>query len=146
MFGLRKSKLSDTHLFSNLLWDERTAAFLCDRDDRRGDEARSVLDNYGKFRNEIGFFYMRLSSGLPSRVEFPAWVYQEGLVDKIADIIRAECVIRGNYLDILMRAHDAAVIRMSEHDLFYGMLENFCRINGIQIHRSAKDFHKMISR
>jgi hypothetical protein len=146
MLGLRKSKLSDIHLFSNLLWGERTAAFLCDRDDRRGDEARSALDNYGKFRNEIGFFYMRLSSGLPSRIEFPVWVYQEGLVDKIADVIRAECVIRGNYPDILMRAHDAAVIRMSEHDLFYGMLENFCRVNGIQIHRSAKDFHKMLWR
>ncbi|MDL5503235.1 MAG: hypothetical protein QSU88_08460, partial [Candidatus Methanoperedens sp.] len=48
LFGLRKSKLSDTHLFSNMLWGERTAAFLCDRDDRRGDEAKSVLDSYGK--------------------------------------------------------------------------------------------------
>ncbi|MCE8422604.1 MAG: DNA double-strand break repair nuclease NurA [Candidatus Methanoperedens sp.] len=142
MFGLRKSKLSDTHLFSHLLWGERTAAFLCDRDDRRGDDARSVLDNYGRFRNEIGFFYMRTGRGLPSRVEFPAWVYQEGLIDKIADIIRAECVIRGNYPDILMRAHDAAVIRMGEHAIFYTMLENFCNVNGIQIHRSAKDFHK----
>jgi hypothetical protein len=146
LFGLKKGKLSDTHLFSYLLWGERTAAFLCDRDDRRGDEARSVLDNYGKFRDKIAFFYMRVSNGLPARVEFPAWMYEEGMVDKIADIIRAECVIRGNYPDILMRAHEAAVIRISEHDLFYGMLENFCRINGIQIHRSAKDFHKMLWR
>jgi hypothetical protein len=61
-------------------WGERTAAFLCDRDNRRGDDARSVLD-------------------------------------KIADIIRAECVIRGNYPNILIRAHDAAVMRMSECDL-----------------------------
>jgi hypothetical protein len=68
------------------------------------------------------------------------------MVDNIADIIRAECVIRSNYPDILMRAHEAAVIRMSEHDLFYGMLENFCKVNGIQIHRSAKDFHKMLWR
>jgi hypothetical protein len=146
LFGLKKGKLSDTHLFSHLLWGERTAAFLCDRDDRRGEEARSVLDNYGTFRNKIAFFYMRVSSGLPARVEFPAWMYEEGMVDKIADIIRAECVIRSNYPDILMRAHEAAVIRMSEHDLFYGMLEDFCRINGIQIHRSAKDFHKMLWR
>jgi hypothetical protein len=145
LFGLKKSKLSDTQLFSNMLWGERTAAFLCDRDDRRGEEARSVLDNYGRFKNEIAFCYMKLGSGLPVRVEFPAWVHKNDLLDKIADIIRAQCVIRGNYPDILMRAHDACVIRTGEHDLFYGMLENFCKVHGIQIHRSAKDFHKRMN-
>lgn len=145
LFGLKKGKLSDTHLFSHLLWGERTAAFLCDRDDRRGEEARSVLDNYGKFRDQIAFFYMRVSNGLPARVEFPAWMYEEGMVDKIANIIRAECVIRGNYPDILMRAHEAAVIKMSEHDLFYGMLDNFCKAHGIRINKSAKNFHKMMN-
>ncbi len=146
LFGLKKSKLSDTHLFSNLAWGERTAAFICDRDDRRGEEAKSVLDNYGRFRNEIAFFYMRTGNGLPARVEFPSWVHKEGIVDKIADIIRAECIIRGNYPDILMRAHDAAVIRTNEHDLFYGMLENFCRAHGIRINKSAKHFHKTMKR
>jgi len=79
-------------------------------------------------------------------VEFPGWVYQEGMVDKIADIIRAECVIRSNYPDILMRAHEAALIRRSEHELFYGMLDNFCRAHGIKINKSAKHFHKMMNR
>lgn len=146
LFGLKKTKLSDTHLFSHLLWGERTAAFLCDRDDRRGDVSSSVLDNYGLFKNSIAFFYMRLGNGLPSRVEFPAWVHEKEDIDKLADIIRAQCVIRGNYPDILMRAHDAAVIRMSEHDLFYGMFDNFCKVHGIKINKSAKHFHKTIRR
>ncbi|PWB52781.1 MAG: nuclease [Candidatus Methanoperedenaceae archaeon] len=146
LFGLKKSKLPDTQLFSNMLWGERTAAFLCDRDDRRGDEARSVLDNYGIFRNELAFFYIRTGKGLPSRVEFPLWVHKEGMADKIADIIRAQCIIRSNYPDILMRAHDEAVIRTNEHELFYRMLENFCKVHGIKIHRSGKDFHKKLSR
>ncbi|MDP2846371.1 MAG: DNA double-strand break repair nuclease NurA, partial [Candidatus Methanoperedens sp.] len=142
LFGLKKTKLSDTHLFSHLLWGERTAAFLCDRDDRRGEVSSSVLDNYGLFKNSIAFFYMRLSNGLPARVEFPAWVHEKEDIDKLADIIRAQCVIRGNYPDILMRAHDAAVIRMSEHDLYYGMFDNFCKAHGIKINQSAKHFHK----
>lgn len=146
LFGLRKSKLSDTLLFSNILWGERTAAFLCDRDDRRGDEAKSVQDNYGRFRNQLAFFYMGTGNGIPARIEFPLWIYKEGIVDKITDIIRAQCIIRSNYPDILMRAHDAAVIRTNEHDLFYGMLDNFCKVHGIKIHRSAKDFHKKINR
>ncbi len=144
LFKLKKSKLQDTHFFSSLQWGERTAAFVCDRDDRRGGESGSVLDNYGSFRNDIAFFYMRLSSGLPARIEFPAWALKD--VDKLANIIRAESIIRGNYPDILMRAHDASVIRMSEHDLFYGMLDNFCRAHGIKINKSAKHFHKTISR
>jgi hypothetical protein len=145
LFGLKKSKLSDTHLFSHLLWGERTAAFLCDRDDRRGEDSKSVLDNYGRFRNKIAFFYIRVGNGLPARVEFPAWVYGKKEIDKIADIIRAECIIRGNYPDILMRAHDAAVIRMSEHELFYGMFDNFCKAHGIRVNKSVKQFHKAIS-
>ncbi|MCZ7406557.1 MAG: DNA double-strand break repair nuclease NurA [Candidatus Methanoperedens sp.] len=146
LFGLKKTKLSDTHLFSHLLWGERTAAFLCDRDDRRGEVSSSVLDNYGLFKNSIAFFYMRLGNGLPSRVEFPAWIHEKEDIDKLADIIRAQCVIRGNYPDILMRAHDAAVIRMSEHDLFYGMFDNFCKAHGIKINKSAKHFHKTMRR
>ncbi len=146
LFGLKKTKLADTHLFSHLLWGERTAAFLCDRDDRRGDVSSSVLDNYGLFKNSIAFFYMRLSNGLPARVEFPAWIHKKEDIDNLADIIRAQCVIRGNYPDILMRAHDAAVIRMSEHDLFYGMFDNFCRAHGIKINKSAKHFHKTMRR
>jgi hypothetical protein len=86
-----------------------------------------------------------MSNGLPVRVEFPSWAYQADQVDKIADIIRAECVIRGNYPDILMRAHDAALIRVSEHTLFYGMLDNFCKAHGIKIHKSAKHIHKMVN-
>ncbi|VVB90850.1 NurA domain protein [uncultured archaeon] len=146
LFGLKKGKLSDTHLFSHILWGDRTAAFLCDRDDRRGGEARSVLDNYGEYKNRIAFFYMRVSNGFPARVEFPAWMHEDGKVDKIADIIRAECVIRSNYPDILMRAHEAVVIKMNEHDLFYGMLDNFCKAHGIMINKSAKHFHKMMNR
>jgi len=143
--GLKKTKLSDTRLFSHLKWGERTASFLCDRDDRRGDEARSVLDNYGEFRNDVAFFYIKSGEGLPARVEFPAWVLEKGEVDKIANIIRAECIIRGNYPDILMRAHEAAVIRMSEHELFYGMFDNFCKAHGIKANKSAKQFHKIMS-
>ncbi len=146
LFRLKKSKLSDTHLFSNLLWGERTAAFLCDRDDRRDRASKCVLDCYGKFKDSIAFFYIRVSNGLPARVEFPSWVHEEGLIDKVADIIRAECVIRGNYPDILMRAHDAALIRLNEHTLFYGMLDNFCKVHGIKINKSAKHFHKLMNR
>jgi hypothetical protein len=34
---------------------------------------------------------------------------------------------------------------MSEHALFYGMLDNFCKAHGIKIHKSAKHIHKMMN-
>ena len=145
-FGLKISKLQDEYLF-DLRWGERTAAFLCDRADRRGEDSSSVLDNYGRFKNQVAFFYIKLGNNRRlGRVEFPVGVYERGEIGKIADIIRAQCVIRGNYPDILMRAHDAAVIQMNEHDLFYGMFENFCNTHGININKSAKHFHKTMKR
>ncbi|HIH45115.1 MAG TPA: DNA double-strand break repair nuclease NurA [Candidatus Methanoperedenaceae archaeon] len=141
LFGLPETKLSDVYLF-NMDWGDRTRSFLCDRDDRRQGSLGSVLDSYGRFRDGIAFFYMRTGSAVPSRVEFPGWAHERGLVEKIADIVRAEAVIRGGYPDLLMRAHNSSVIHAGEHRLFYGMLENFCRQNGIRLDVGAKQFHK----
>jgi len=33
---------------------------------------------------------------------------------------------------------------VGEHELFYGMLENFCKVHGIKMHKSAKNFHKRL--
>lgn len=146
MFGLKKSKLPDVYLFSDLKWGERTAAFLCDRDDRKGEGTPGVLDSYGRFRDRIAFFYIMTGKNRPARVELPAWVHEKGMIDKIADIIRAESIIRVNYPDILMRAHEAALIRINEHAIFYGMLDNFCKTHGITFAKSAKNFHKIMNR
>jgi hypothetical protein len=146
LFGIKMSRLSDPHLLAPLLdWGDRTSVFLCDRDDRRrGDlDSPSVLDNYGRFRDQVAFFYIRMSLGLPSRVELPRWAYEAGLTEKIADIIRAETVLRGDYPDILLRAHENALIETKDHELFYKVLENFCKAHGIRINKSAKYFHKM---
>ena len=80
---------------------------------------------------------------LPSRIEFPVWCAGDTAeIDHIADIIRAETIIRGSYPDILMVAHRNAVITTGEHSLFYRMLTRFCTEHGIAAYTGAKQVSK----
>jgi len=144
IYGLPETKrLFDPVLFAGRLnWGDRTKAFVCNRDDRRGADSPSVLDMYARHRDSIAFFYMRMGD-LPSRIEFPIWCADDTAeIDRIADIIRAETIIRGSYPDILMVAHRNAVITTGEHSLFYRMLTRFCTEHGIAAYTGAKQAHK----
>ena len=136
-------KLFDPVLFADELnWGDRTKAFICNRDDRRGTDGPSVLDTYIRYRDSVAFFYMRMGD-LPSRIEFPVWCADDaGAIDRIADIVRAETILRGSYPDILMIAHRNAVITAKDHEVFYRMLSRFCRAHGIVTHTGAKQGYK----
>jgi len=136
-------RITDAALLRGAMkWGERTKVFLCDRDDRRYFEGSSVLDLYGKWGRRICFFYLNTSPHAPCRVEMPLWMYEQGLTDLVADVIRGETIIRGTYPDILWRAHEAAVIRERERAVFEQMVRGFCEHNGISLSESAKDFYK----
>ncbi len=101
---------------------------------------------YAGYRDRIAFFYMRMGD-LPSRIEFPIWCADDtGEIDRIADIIRAETIIRGSYPDILMMAHRNAVITAGEYSLFYRMLNRFCTEHGIVAYTGAKQVHKELDK
>ncbi|KAF5414094.1 MAG: hypothetical protein C5S48_09790 [Candidatus Methanogaster sp.] len=148
IYGLPETKrLFDPALFAGMLnWGDRTKAFVCNRDDRRGADSPSVLDMYAEHRGSIAFFYMRMGD-LPSRIEFPVWFADDAAeIDRIADIIRAETIIRGSYPDILMLAHRNAVITTGEHSLFYRMLTRFCTEHGIAAYTGAKQVSKELDK
>lgn len=148
IYGLPETKrLFDPVLFAGRLnWGDRTKAFVCNRDDRRSADSPSVLDMYVGHRDSIAFFYMRMGD-LPSRIEFPVWCADDTAeIDRIADIIRAETIIRGSYPDILMLAHRNAVITTGEHSLFYRMLNRFCTEHGIVAYAGAKQAHKELDK
>lgn len=144
-FKLRPTThLTDVHLIlSSLNWGDRTRMFLSDRDDR-GKENKSVLDLYGLYRDSVAFFYIRSSGGLPSKVEIPKWAFEAGMADNIADIVRAECIIRPGYPDIIHRAHEYASISNAEAERFAGMLDAFASQSQINIYKSAKELNKRI--
>jgi len=142
-FGLPPvTHLSDVHLIRGRLdWADRTRVFTSDRDDK-GRENKSVLDLYGQYRDAVAFFYIQASGGLPSKVEFPKWAYDEGLTDRIADVVRAECIIRPGYPDIIHRAHEYTAISQDEAGQFSRILDHFAAVNQIKIYKSAKEINK----
>jgi hypothetical protein len=136
--------LSDVHLMGRTLdWGDRTRAFICDRDDRAR-ENKSVLDLYGPYRDSIAFFYIQSSGGLPSRIEVPVWAYNAGLAEGIADVVRAQCIVRPGYPDIIHRAHEYTIISSTEAGQFNRMLDRFAAANGIKIYKSAKELNKQL--
>lgn len=145
-FGLRPTThLSDAIVIKESLnWGDRTRAFLSDRDDRLAAGQPSVLDMYGKHKDSIAFFYIQSSGGLPSKVEIPAWCVEKGMTDRIADVIRAQCIVRPGYPDIIHRAHEYATINFAESELFTSMLESLARKHNIRVYKSAKEFNKQI--
>lgn len=136
--------LSDVYLIRGMLnWADRTRTFISDRDDK-GRENKSVLDLYGPYRNSVAFFYIQSSGGLPSKVEFPKWAYEAGMADRIADVVRAECIIRPGYPDIIHRAHEYTAINQSEAEQFSQILDRFAASNSIKIYKSAKELNKIL--
>ncbi len=136
--------LSDVHLIRGTLnWADRTRAFTSDRDDK-GRENKSVLDLYGPYRDSVAFFYILSSGGLPSKVEFPKWAFDEGMTDRIADVVRAECIVRPGYPDIIHRAHEYTAISPMETEQFDRMLDRFAAANHIKIYKSAKELNKRL--
>ena len=150
-----KSRVRDALLLrtKRMEWGDRTKLFICNRDDRRRGTSNisnpsdasvstsaSTLDTYGEYRDSIVFYYIMMNRFEPSRVEIPIWA--AGEVEAISNILRAQTVLRGEYPDILKRAHDATVIRMSEHRIFEEILRNFCDDNDIDLPLSAKQIHK----
>jgi len=125
-----------------LNWGDRTRVFLCDRDDRPSDSQPSVLDLYGDRRDTIAFFYINSSGGLPSKVEIPSWCANQGLTDQIADIIRAECIVRPGYPDIIHRAHEYVTINNAESGLFENVIDTMAQKHQINLFKSAKELNK----
>ena len=146
-FGLPPAgHLSDAFLISpRLRWGDRTRAFACDRDDRPPGGGKSTLDLYGRHRDDVAYFYIMSGGQLASKVEVPKWcVTDDDLLDRIADTIRAECIVRPGYPDIIHRAHEYAAISFAEAEMFRGMIDAFAARHRIKIYKSAKELNKQL--
>jgi hypothetical protein len=135
--------LTDAFLISDRLrWGDRTRAFQSDRDDRFPRDGSSTLDLYGRHRDGIAYFYVMSGGQLASKVEVPKWCHDDGLIEQIADTIRAECIVRPGYPDIIHRAHEYAAISFAETEMFRGLIDTFAAKHRIKIYKSAKELNK----
>ncbi len=78
------------------------------------------------WQTDLAFVYLKMSlTGLPVRLEFPLWLYQEGLLDSLMDVIRAEIIIGSGYPYCLETADVTALLTNADRDFFYRVFQAF---------------------
>ena len=121
--------ITDSALMAHFLkaWGERSAFF-------------EYLE-----QSNIGLCYLKNSSfkNKPSRIELPLWVYKQGLVDEVLNVVLAECLVGNGFPYPIEVADSIAVNQHAEKEKFYEFIEK--KIS-LQIGKSAKLKSKSIRR
>ncbi|HEY7984384.1 MAG TPA: DNA double-strand break repair nuclease NurA [Ktedonobacterales bacterium] len=119
-----------------LAWGDRTPAFLSARGD-------VLAGGYGEAKGDIAFVYLQTALDRPpARLEFPRWVLEAGLLDRVMDAVRAE-VIAGNGYPYPLEAADAvAVIALADRAQFYQIFQRFAQQRGLAFSFSRKALSK----
>lgn len=124
--------LTDRRLFANLLKvGERSQVF---------GSASRILNKYGAHR--IGFFYLHVGSEIV-RIELPQWVSANApLLDLVHAVAYDQAQKGMGYPVALAEAHQQAVVRGAERDLFYDMVTAAFRQRGAHMAVSPKNLRK----
>jgi hypothetical protein len=114
-------------------WGDRSPFFF---GRRRGLEF-FIDDDSGE--SIAGFVYLRTTAGNPpARIDVPTWVYRDGLLDEVLDVVRAECVIGLGYPYPIEAADQTAVITHRDREVFLHALQGFAKENSLDFRISRK--------
>ena len=126
-------RIHDALLWKDRLkWGDRTPAMICARGD--------ILSDYGKYRESVAFCYLQTSMGQsPARLEFPRWLLDEGILEPVMDVVRAEVIAGGNGYPYAIETADAvSVISMQDRAEFYAQFQDFIERQGLKFTFSRK--------
>jgi hypothetical protein len=132
-------------LFDALLQNGgRSATFVSGRNFSGARYMSGVQDTDSQTsRHATCFFYLKIDDGNVARLEFPRWVSEPpGWLDRLHALLLLQIEKGGGYPVALMEAHEQAVVRGSERELFYQLLEERMMARGWQPRRSAKNLSK----
>lgn len=118
--------LSDGALIRpRMRWGERTTAWICARDD----QVEPIgTERAGKYYEQVAFVYLKTTSeGSPARLDLPRWVLEAGELERVVDIVRAECVVGNGYPYAVETADAVAVITQQDRERFYRVLQEFVK-------------------
>lgn len=92
----------------------------------------------------LGFIYMQMSGGgAVARLELPAWVYRNGWLNEVLDVVRAECVCGLGYPYAIETADQTAVITGRDREIFLRAVQEFAQQNGFSFRVARKLASKM---
>jgi hypothetical protein len=119
-----------------LAWGDRTPAFLSAREDLAAMGYRGGAD-------AVAYVYLRAASDRPpARVEFPAWLLEDGLLDGVMDALRAEIITGQGYPYSIEAADAVAVISTEDRARFYALFQQFAEREGLGFTFSRKALSK----
>ena len=129
-------KIHDALLWSgHLRWGDRTPAMICARGD--------ILQNYGNFRDSVAFCYLQTTAKHPpARLEFPRWMIDDGVLESVMDVVRAEVIAGNGYPYAIETADAVSVITMQDRDEFYAHFKAFVERQGGKFIFSTKSQSK----
>jgi hypothetical protein len=129
-------KIHDALLWQgSLRWGDRTPAMICARND--------LLQSYGEYRNSVAFCYLQTTAQHPpSRLEFPRWMVDDGVLDPVLDVVRAEIIAGNGYPYAIETADAVSVITMQDRNEFYAHFQTFVERQGVKFSFSTKSVSK----
>jgi hypothetical protein len=134
---LRDTKrIHDALLWQGVMrWGDRTPAMICARGD--------ILQDYGPYRESVAFCYLQTTAKRPpARLEFPRWMLDDGLLEPVLDVVRAEIIAGNGYPYAIETADAVAVITMQDRQEFYGQFQEFMQRQGMKFTFSPKSISK----
>jgi len=93
----------------------------------------------------VAFVYLRAASDRPpARVEFPAWLLEDGdsQLDRVMDVLRAEIITGQGYPYSIEAADAVAVISAEDRARFYALFQQFAEREGLEFTFSRKALSK----
>lgn len=129
-----RQRVSDGALLrSRMEWGDRTTAWVCARDD-------PVLPVDGiKYYDRVCFVYLKTTAaGPPARLDLPRWLLEAGELERVLDVVRAECVVGNGYPYAVETADAVAVITMQDRERFYRVFQEFAEKEGLALRFSRK--------
>jgi hypothetical protein len=135
-------RLSDGALLRPRMgWGELSQVYVCARDDK-------VLPEYGPQAREVCFTYLKTTAGgAPTRLEFPRWLAEdESELERVLNLVRAECIVGNGYPYALETADAVAVISLQDRERFYAAFQQFAEKEGLTLRYSRKALSKRARR
>ena len=87
----------------------------------------------------VGFTYLQTTGeGAPARLDVPVWIYENGFLGEVLDVVRAECIIGLGYPYALETADQTAVITMRDREVFLRALQDFAQREKLNFNVSRK--------
>jgi hypothetical protein len=124
-------------------WGDRTIIFNSRRDNSLNWLQTTYHGQEYDFSEDILFTYLKTDSGPQvDRIDFPRWVQEEGLVDHVMAVLRAEAGIGRGYPEILQSVDADAVISRQEREEFLRMYQDFSEENDIDLRWNNKALSK----